>query len=115
MAFLAALGQTGITFLGGSLIAFVIGHSEQKSLFWLRSPFLTFFGLISYAMYMIHLYVMSWYDTFFGPLRVGDNGAYTIRFFAILSVTIIFCLLCRYLIELPAISLRKYVLVRPRT
>ena len=68
---------------------------------------LTFFGLISYAMYMVHLYVMRAYDHFDGtPLRRMGSP----RFFAVLGITIAACLFSRYLIESPAISLRRFVL-----
>jgi peptidoglycan/LPS O-acetylase OafA/YrhL len=106
--------QTGVTFLSCSLVAYLIGHAGQKKVSWFRSPLVTFFGLISYAMYMIHTYVMGFYDGRFGVLRPGDNAAYAIRILSVLGITVVFCLLARYLIELPAASLRKYVLAKPR-
>ncbi len=112
-AFLAAANQTGITLLYGSFIAFLISHTGQRSLAVLRSPLLTFFGLISYAMYMIHSYVLMFYEHLRGPMQPGDNTAYAARFLAIFFGTIMLSLLSRYLIELPAMSLRKYVLSRP--
>jgi peptidoglycan/LPS O-acetylase OafA/YrhL len=113
VAFLAAFLLTGVTLVCGSIVAFLISHSGRQYLAFLRSPFLTFFGLISYAMYMTHLYVLMAYDHLRGPLTLGDNPSYMLRFAAILGVTIALCLLSRYLIELPAISLRKYVLAKP--
>jgi peptidoglycan/LPS O-acetylase OafA/YrhL len=112
-AFRGAFLQTGITLLCGSLVAFFIRNSGQRKLAFLRSPLLTFFGLISYAMYMLHFYVLRTYDSLHGPLSAGDNVGYAIRFFAILGATIGICLLSRYLIELPAMSLRRFVLSRP--
>jgi peptidoglycan/LPS O-acetylase OafA/YrhL len=111
---LGALNQTGVTFVCGSIIAFLISHSGHRGLSWLRSPLFTFFGLISYAMYLIHIYVLMAYDHFRGKLQQGDDLAYMIRFFTILGVTIILCVLIRHLIELPAMSLRKYVLSKDR-
>jgi peptidoglycan/LPS O-acetylase OafA/YrhL len=113
IAFQNALTQTGITLLCGSTIAWIIRNKNRAHLAPLRSPVLTFFGLISYAMYMTHLYVMRSYDALHGPLQPGDNLAYASRLFAVLSVTIALCLLTRYLIELPAISLRRFVLSSP--
>jgi peptidoglycan/LPS O-acetylase OafA/YrhL len=113
LAFSAALDQTGTTFICASVVAFLIGHSGEPGLAFLRSPPLTFFGLISYAMYMVHDYVMRVYDHVRGPLVEGDLFAYAIRFFAILSISVALCLLTRYLIELPAISLRRIVLTKP--
>lgn len=75
-AFLAAFQQTGVTLLCGSIIAFLIGHTGQRALFFLRSRTLTFFGLISYAMYMTHLYVLMAYDHLQGPLTTGDDAMY---------------------------------------
>jgi hypothetical protein len=62
---------------------------------------------------MIHTYVLQAYDHFRGPLPDGNLPAYLVRFTAVLSITIALCMASRYLIELPAASLRKYVLKRP--
>ena len=105
--------QTGYTLFFGSTVAFLINHAGRRSTAIFRSPMLTFFGLISYAMYMTHLYVLDFYDYLRGTLNVGDNPAYALRFFSVLGITIVLCILSRYLIELPAISLRRFVLTRP--
>jgi peptidoglycan/LPS O-acetylase OafA/YrhL len=75
MAFLAASEQTGLTLLYGSIVAFLISRTGARSIAVLRSPLLTFFGLISYAMYMTHSYVMFSYDHFRSHLTAGDNLA----------------------------------------
>jgi peptidoglycan/LPS O-acetylase OafA/YrhL len=113
MAFDADLYQTGPTLLATSAIAFIIANTGSRLLAVLRSRVLLFFGLISYAMYMTHLYVALVYNTLRGPLPQGDTTALTIRFFSVLSITIALCLLTRYLIELPATSLRRFVLKMP--
>lgn len=113
ISFLAASMLTGVTLLCGSIIAFLIGMSGQKWLSILRSRLLTFFGLISYAMYMTHLYVLYAYDHLRGPLAGGDYTAYIIRFVVVFGVTVLLCVLIRYIIELPAMNLRKYVLAQP--
>ena len=115
VAFLEALHQTGVTLLCGSIIAFLISHTGQRMVSWLRTPLLTFFGLISYAMYMIHMYVLALYDRLLGQLQTGGNAAYVLRFLAVFGATILLCLIIRYLIERPALSLRRYVLTNPRT
>jgi peptidoglycan/LPS O-acetylase OafA/YrhL len=115
IAYLAAFRQTGITLLSGSIIAFLITHTGRGSISWLRSPLLTFFGLISYAMYMTHMYVLMLYDHLRGQLQPGDYANYIVRIVAVLAATIVLCLLTRYLIELPAMSLRKYVLSKSRS
>ena len=109
-AFSAAFLQTAITLIAGAWIAFLLVHRGKPFLGIFRSRILIFFGLISYAMYMIHRYVMLAYDHFEGPLPAGDVAAYSIRFFAVLGITIALCLLSRYLLELPASSLRRYVI-----
>ena len=114
-ALLAECYQTGVTFFCGSIVAYLISHAGQRNVAWLRSRALTFFGLISYAMYMIHMYVMSVYDTHAAALQPGDNAAYMLRILVVLGVTIVLCVLIRYLIELPALSLRKHVIAKTRS
>ncbi|MEO6981982.1 MAG: acyltransferase [Edaphobacter sp.] len=113
IAFSAAFRQSGVTLLCGSVIAFLILGTGSRSLSFFRSRLLTFFGLISYAMYMTHLYVLMAYDHFRGPLHPGDTPSYALRFVAVLGITIVLCVITRYVVELPAISLRKHVLARP--
>jgi peptidoglycan/LPS O-acetylase OafA/YrhL len=112
-AFAAAFRLTGVTLVCGCIVAFLISHTGRRGLSFLRSRILTFFGLISYAMYMTHIYVMYAYDHLRGTLTVGDYSSYVLRFLAIFGITIALCLLTRYLVELPAMSLRKYVLAKP--
>ena len=107
---MAAAYQTGISLLAGSVIAFVIVHTGARYLAIFRSRLFTFFGLISYAVYMIHTYVLMAYDHLRGPLSPGDLTAYTIRFVTVLGISVLLSLLTYYLIERPALSLRKYVL-----
>ncbi len=109
-AFLAAAHQTGVSLLAGSVIAFVIVHTGTRYLAIFRSRLFTFFGLISYAVYMIHSYVLMAYDHLRGTLPPGDIAAYWGRFVLVLGVTVLLSLLTYYLIERPALSLRKYVL-----
>jgi peptidoglycan/LPS O-acetylase OafA/YrhL len=113
LAFTACLRQTGVALLAAAVIAFLITHAGARYLDLLRSGVLPFFGLISYAMYMIHLYVMEIYDRWRGTPRVGNDFAYALRLACVLGGTIVLCLMSRYGIELPAISLRRFVLARP--
>jgi peptidoglycan/LPS O-acetylase OafA/YrhL len=112
-AFGQAASQTGVTLVCASAVGFLVGHSGQPAVAAFRSPALTFIGLISYAMYMTHAYVLGLYDHLRGPLVAGDAVSYWVRFFSILSGTVAVCLVSRYLIELPAISLRRFVLAKP--
>ena len=113
-AFSAAAIQTSVTLLTGSLIALLLVHRGRPYLAVFRSRILTFFGLISYALYMTHLYVLYSYEHLMGVPPIGNGEAYAARFFIVLGITIAICLLSRYLLELPASSLRRYVL-RPAT
>jgi peptidoglycan/LPS O-acetylase OafA/YrhL len=115
LAFAACLRQTGVALLAAALIAFLITHAGARYLGVLRSGPLPFFGLISYAMYMLHLYVMELYDRLRGTSQAGNDLAYALRFVCVLGATVTLCLVSRYAIELPAISLRRFVLARPAT
>ena len=110
LSFLAAASQTGISLLAGSIVALVIVHTGAGYLGIFRSRLFTFFGLISYALYMVHAYVLDAYDHLRGPLPPGDLTAYVTRFFVVLAISISLAVLTLYLIERPALSLRKYVL-----
>jgi peptidoglycan/LPS O-acetylase OafA/YrhL len=114
VAFGAAFYQTAVMLSATALIAFLLLHRGKPYLGIFRSRFLTFFGLISYALYMMHIYVMDIYDHFTGAPQVGDVRALVVRFFAVLGITITLCLLSRYMLELPAASLRRYV-VKPES
>lgn len=75
-----------------------------------RSVPLVFFGEISYCMYMSHTYVMRFYDRWRGALITGHASDYWVRMVTIFCVTIALSIVSRYTIELPAMSLRKYIL-----
>jgi peptidoglycan/LPS O-acetylase OafA/YrhL len=104
--------QFAATLMCTGAVGLVIAHAGNRYLRFLRSQLLTFFGLISYAFYMIHFYVMMVYDKFF-PLTAGDTRSYVVRLGGMFVITIALCLLSRYLIELPVLSLRKHVLKQP--
>lgn len=106
----AACNQTSVTLLAGALIAFLLLNRGSSLLRVFRSAPLTFFGLISYAIYMIHGYVLWVYDRYVAHPNPGDLAAYSLRLFTVLGVTIVLSLLSRHLLELPAMSLRRYVL-----
>lgn len=113
LAFHAAAGATATTFLCGSFVGFSIAYTGRAIVGWLRSHVLTFFGLISYAFYMFHIFVVEVYDHIRGPLRADDVTGYFVRIAVIMAVTVVLTLISRYAIELPILSLRKYVLRRP--
>jgi peptidoglycan/LPS O-acetylase OafA/YrhL len=113
MAFDADLYQTGVTLLAGGAIGLILVKRGSPMLAVFRSRLLLFFGLISYAMYMTHLYVLITYTAVRGPVQGGDNVGLAMRFAIVLAATIALSLVTRYLIELPAISLRRFVLKKP--
>jgi peptidoglycan/LPS O-acetylase OafA/YrhL len=108
-----ALQVSGISLLAYSIIAAAVRHSGSPLLAVFRSRVLTFFGLISYCLYIANGYAVNVYDHFAGPMRTGDMRAYAIRAAAVFAATLIVCILSRYLIEQPAMSLRRHVLRRP--
>jgi peptidoglycan/LPS O-acetylase OafA/YrhL len=93
-------------FFAGS-IAFVICHHDSVASRVLRARPLRFFGDISYASYLVHLYVLSSYDKIAGPLRSGATGPFLLRGAAVLVVTTIVCTLSLYLFERPVMALRQ--------
>ncbi|HEY0306934.1 MAG TPA: acyltransferase [Acidobacteriaceae bacterium] len=105
--------QTGVTLLVAAMAGFVILQRGKPAMAIFRSRILTFFGLISYAMYMVHAYLMGVYDAY-SPFDVSASlAAYWLRLTVVMAATILLCLVVRYAVELPAHSLRKYVLKRP--
>lgn len=112
IAFHGATIAAGITFLCGGFVGTSIAYTGHPWLGVLRSRILTFFGLISYALYMVHLFVRDYYDKL-RPLHPNDLTGYFVRIAVVLAVTVVITLITRYTIELPVMSLRKYVLHRP--
>ena len=112
-AWSANFEQTGVTLISMAFIGLLILYTRTRALAFFRSPLLTFFGLISYAFYMVHLFVLHLYDKFVGAQVPGATGAYFLRMGAVFAMTILLSLASRYGIELPALSLRRFVLNRP--
>ena len=110
---LSAIEQTSVVLFTGSFVGLAIAYSGATALAPLRSSVLTFFGLISYAFYMVQLYVIAAYDNLRRGLQPGDVRGYWIRMVIIFTITLALSLLSRYLIELPAMRLRRYVLKHP--
>jgi peptidoglycan/LPS O-acetylase OafA/YrhL len=113
MAFAACARQTGVSLLAAALIALLVTRAGASAFGVLRRGVLPFFGLISYAMYMLHPYVLGFYDRQRGLVVAGDTLAFAERFAAVSAGTLALCLLSRHVLELPAMSLRRFVLRRP--
>jgi peptidoglycan/LPS O-acetylase OafA/YrhL len=105
-----ATAKTGITLIAGGAIGLCVVHSGSPWLAFFRSRFLKFFGLISYAFYMVHYYVLIGWDKWRGPLSPSDTRNYWMRMVVCFIVTVAISLITRYSIELPAMRLRRYVL-----
>ena len=105
-----AFRLTGVNLLAYTAVRTSVLFSGAGFLLFLRSRLLTFFGLISYALYMLHEYVMIIYPRVAGRLHVGDMRGFFVRFAIILGVTVGVSIIARYAIEWPAMSLRRYVL-----
>ncbi len=109
----APVSQTGIVLVTGSFVGLVINASGSPWGALLRSRFLTFFGLISYALYMLHAYALDLYDHLVSPPEEGNATNFWMRIAAVLALSVALSLVSRYIVELPAMSLRKFVLRRP--
>ena len=105
-----ALQITGVSLLGFVFVRYAVEHTGSAALSPLRSRPLTFFGLISYCLYMSHLYILRLWETYFGPVQGTDTVQLAVRFFAVLAATVALCVVSRYALELPATKLRRYVL-----
>ncbi len=106
-----ALDFTGMVVAYTGLFGLIIAHHGQPGAQGiLRSRFLGFFGLISYAFYMTHVYVLVLYDRWHAPILPGDTRQYLLRLVATFVLTTAVSLISRYLIELPALSLRRLIL-----
>ena len=83
-----ALDFTGMVVAYTGLFGLIIAHHGQPGVQGiLRSRLLGFFGLISYAFYMTHVYVLVLYDRWHTPLVPGDTRHYLIRLLATFALT----------------------------
>ena len=108
-----AMTLTGAVVMSVAFVGMTIRKIGAVWLGWLRWPPLLFMGAISYAFYLLHLYVLTVYVKFAGDPAIGDVRACLVRGAIVFTVTVALCVVTRYCIELPAISLRRFVLARP--
>ena len=82
--------QTAITLVACSVIGLSISFSGAALLAPLRSRLMVFFGLVSYALYMLHMFILQAYDHFFGvPTASAPVSAYWLRVATVLAVSIL--------------------------
>ena len=110
----AALLSTGAVLVTGPMIGLAISRTGAEVMAPLRTGALPFFGLISYALYMVHLYLVTAYDHVRGTLAAGDVRGYWVRLGVVFALTLAASLISRYAIELPALGLRRFVLRHPK-
>ena len=106
-----ALAITGMVVAYTGFFGLLLAHQGKRGpQALLRTRVLGFFGLISYAFYMTHMYVILLYDRWRTALIPGDVRGYLIRLVVTFAATTALSLLSRYIIELPALSLRRRLL-----
>ena len=105
----AAIAITGISLLSMSIVGVLVFQSGRWWLGIFRSRILIFFGLISYAFYMVHLYVIRAYDLRWAVPVAPQVQAYTVRFLVTFGGSVAIATLSRYLLELPALRLRRFI------
>ena len=108
-AYMTAVGVNGVTLLCTALVGTLVFATGARLLWVFRSAPLIFFGLISYCFYLVHLYVLKWYDEHVGVPEAPAAGMLFLRFGAVLAVTVFISLVSRYIVELPAQRLRRFI------
>ena len=104
-----ALAMTGISLLSMGVVGLLVFRSGAWWLQVFRSRVLVFLGLISYAFYMVHLYVIQAYDRHWLIPEAPQSWAYTVRVLVTLAAAIAIATVSRYLLELPVIRLRRFI------
>ncbi len=104
-----ALAMTGISLLSLGVVGLLVFESGSWWLGVFRSRVLIFFGLISYAFYMVHLYVIEAYDHRWAVPVAPQTQAYVVRVLVTLAVSTAIATASRYVLELPAIRLRRFI------
>ena len=104
-----ALAMTGISLLSMGTVGILV---LENGVWWLgifRSRILIFFGLISYAFYLVHLYVIQAYDDRWTVPRPPQVQAYAVRVLVTFVTATAIATVSRYLLELPAVRLRRFI------
>jgi peptidoglycan/LPS O-acetylase OafA/YrhL len=102
--------ELGVALVSASVVYFCVCYSGTSLLAPLRGRVLLFFAEISYAMYLLHLFIFHLYDRYIGVPVVGNTSAYWTRLAVLSFGSIAVALLSRYTVELPFLSLRTRLL-----
>lgn len=102
-----SLTLTACPLLFVSLLSFVINREFSVASKIFRLRILCFFGDISYASYLVHIYVIRAYDRIVGPLHAGLTAPFLIRACVCLAITTSICTASLYLLERPVIATRR--------
>jgi peptidoglycan/LPS O-acetylase OafA/YrhL len=93
------------------LIGYVMAHPGSRWFGWLGAAPLVFLGAISYSLYMMHTIFLYLYDTRVAAVSL-DPASFAIRAGVVAVAAIAACAIIRYTVELPAQSLRRFVIRR---
>jgi len=102
-----ALTLTACPLLFVWMIGFVIRRQSSVVARFFRIPVLCFFGEISYASYLVHIYIIRAYDRVAGPLHAGSTTQLLIRAFACLAATTAICTVSLFFFERPIMATRR--------
>ena len=105
----AALAMTGISLGCLSIVGVLVFRSGRWWLGIFRNRTLVFFGLISYAFYMVHLYVIRAYDLRWAVPVAPQVERFSLRFLVTFAGSVALATLSRYLLELPVMRLRRRI------
>ncbi len=105
------ISGVNLTCFGCVAVGYIYSGSKYTRV--LRCAPLVFLGLISYCMYLSHIYVMRVFDSVFPYARSSSLSMYFGRLLTILAVTLLVCFLSRRYFEQPILRLRRYVLRGP--
>lgn len=104
-----ALALFCVNYLVYRIIGYVMANPRSRAFGWLGWSPLVFMGAISYSFYMLHPFVMGLVDVSMHP-----PGLYPVKFLSYCAVvtaaSVGVSMAVRYLIELPALRLRRFVL-----
>jgi peptidoglycan/LPS O-acetylase OafA/YrhL len=95
------------------VVKFIVFY-RGKGLGWLASPIAVYMGSVSYAFYMYHTMIILTLDKHLGHIPASHGAAILLRIVVALGIALAASTVSRYVLELPAQRLRRYILNRPQ-